>query len=110
MRRIMKVGLRAFAGAAALVLLFAPVAHAQQGAASLTEAQTAGIKRVKEMIEAVNSGDYATMRAYFDAQSDPNGFVNALARYHSTRGYDLLRVELVPGRSDFVAGIVRNRV
>ena len=58
--------------------------------------QTAGVKRVKEMIEALNTGDYATIRAYFDAQSDPNGFANALGRYHLSRGFDLLRVELVP--------------
>ena len=107
-------GLRAFAGAAALVLSLATVARAQQRAqpdtAPLTEAQTAGIKRVKEMIVALNSGDYATIRAYFDAQSDPNGFGNALGRYHISRGYDLLRVELVPGRGDLVAGIVRNRI
>ena len=110
MRRMMTVGLRAFAGAAALVLSIATVAHAQQDPAPPTEAQTAGIKRVKEMIEALNSGDYATIRAYFDAQSDPNGFGNALGRYHISRGYDLLRVELVPGRGDLVAGIVRNRI
>ena len=114
MRRIGRVGSGAFAGTAALVLSLAAVAHAQQKAqpdtTPLTEVQTAGVKRVKEMIEALNSGDYATMRAYFDAQSDPNGFVNALGRYHLSRGYDLLRVELVPTRGDLVAGIVRNRI
>jgi CubicO group peptidase (beta-lactamase class C family) len=103
----------AFAGAAGLVLSLAAVAHTQQKApdtAPMTEVQTAGVKRVKEMIEALNSGDYATIRAYFDAQGDPNGFVNALSRYHYSRGYDLLRVELVPNRGDLVAGIVGNRI
>jgi D-alanyl-D-alanine carboxypeptidase len=107
--------LGAFAGAVALSLSLslAAVAHTQQKApdtAPLTEVQTAGVKRVKEMIEALNSGDYATIRAYFAAQSDPHGFENALSRYHFTRGYDLVRVETVPGRGDLVAGIVRNRI
>ena len=114
MRRLMRDGLRVFAGAAALVLSLATVAHAQQKAqpetAPLTEVQTAGVKRVKEMIEALNSGNYATIRAYFDAQGDPNGSANALGRYQDSRGYDLLRVELVPDRGDLVAGIVRNRI
>jgi D-alanyl-D-alanine carboxypeptidase len=103
----------ASAGAVALALSLVAVAHTQQQApdtAPMTEVQTAGVKRVKEMIAALNSGDYATMRAYFDAQGDPNGFVNALNRYHYSRGYDLLRVELVPNRDDLVAGIVRNRI
>ena len=109
----MRKSLRGFCGAAALVLSLAAVAHTQQNApdtAAMTEVQTAGVKRVKEMIEALNSGDYATIRAYFEAQSDPNGFVNALGRYHHSRGYNLLRVELVPDRGDLVAGIVRNRI
>jgi hypothetical protein len=110
----MRVCPRAFTGAAALVLSLATVTHAQQNAqpetAPLTEVQTAGVKRVKEMIEALNSGDYATIRAYFDAQGDPNASENALSRYHLSRGYDLLRVELVPNRGDLVAGIVRNRI
>jgi len=112
----MSNSLGALAGAAALALSIATVPHAQQpqqaqpDAAPMTETQTAGVKRVKEMIEALNSGDYATIRAYFDAQSDPAGFENALGRYHLSRGYDLLRVELVPNRGDLVAGIVRNRI
>src|SRR5687767_658282 len=113
MRRIMKNRLGAFAGAVALALSLATVAHTQQKApdtATLTDVQTAGVKRVREMIEALNSGNYATIRAYFDAQSDPNGFVNALGQYHLSRGFDLLRVELVPNRPDLFAGIVRNRI
>ena len=113
MRRIMRNSFGIFLGAAALVLSVAAVAHTQQKApdtAPMTEVQTAGVKRVKEMIEALNSGDYATIRAYFEAQGDPNGFENALGRYHLSRGYDLMRVELVPDRGDLVAGIVRNRI
>lgn len=103
----------ALAGAAALALSLVAVAHTQQKApdtAPMTAVQTAGVQRVREMIEALNSGDYATMRTYFAAQSDPSGFENALGRYHLSRGYDLLRVELVPNRGDLVAGIVRNRI
>ena len=105
--------LRAFAGAAALALSIAAVAPAQRAqldSTPLTEVQTAGVKRVREMIEVLNSGDYATIRAYFDGQRDPNGSVNALSRYHYSRGYDLLRVETVPNRGDLVAGVVRNRI
>jgi D-alanyl-D-alanine carboxypeptidase len=106
---------RAFAAAAALALSIATVPHAQQqraqpDAGPMTEVQTAGVKRVREMIQALNSADYATIHAYFAVQSDPNGFVNALGRYHLSRGYDLLRVELVPDRDNLVAGIVRNRL
>jgi CubicO group peptidase (beta-lactamase class C family) len=100
----MRNGSRAIAGAAAVALWLTAVPHA------LTDVQSAGVKRVNEMIEALNSGNYATMRAYFQAQSDPNGLENALGRYHLSRGYDLLRVELVPNRGDLVAGIVRNRM
>ena len=113
MRRIIRDGLRSFAGAAALALSIAAVAPAQQAQpdpATLTEVQTAGVKRIKEMIAVLNSGDYATIRAYFDGQRDPNGSVNALSRYQHSRGYDLLRVETVPNRGDLVAGIVRNRL
>ena len=111
MKPITRARIAVFVGAAALSI--AAVAHAQQvqpNADPLTEAQTAGVKRVREMIEALNTGDYATIRAYFDTQSDPNGSSNALDRYQESRGYDLLRVELVPNRGDLVAGIVRNRI
>jgi CubicO group peptidase (beta-lactamase class C family) len=116
MRRIMRNRLGAFSAAAALALSIAAVTYAQQqpqaqpAAAPMTDVQTAGVKRVKEMIEALNSGDYATIRAYFDAQSDPSGFENALGQYHLSRGFDLVRVELVPTHGDMVAGIVRNRI
>jgi D-alanyl-D-alanine carboxypeptidase len=103
----------AVAGAVALALSLATLAHTQQnapGTAPMTAVQAAGVTRVQEMIGALNSGDYATIRTYFEAQSDPNGFENALGRYQYSRGYDLLRVELVPNRPDLVAGIVRNRM
>jgi CubicO group peptidase (beta-lactamase class C family) len=105
--------LRAFSGVAALALSMAAVAPAQQpqtDPATMTEAQTAGVKRLKETLEVLNTGDYAKIRAYFEAQRDPNGLENALSRYHLTRGYDLMRVEVVPNRGDLVAGIVRNRI
>src|SRR5687767_6528910 len=113
MRRIIRACLRAFVGATGLVVSLAAVAHTQQTAsntAPLTAVQTAGVKSFKDMIKAVNSGDYAPIRDYFDGQRDPNGSVNALSRYHHSRGYDLLRVETVPNRGDLVAGIVRNRL
>ena len=102
-------------GAAALALSVAMVPQAQQqakpDAAPMTETQIAGVKRVKDVIDVLNTGDYPTIRAYFDANSvDENGLVNALSRYHLSRGYDLIRVEMVPNHDDVVAGIVRNRI
>lgn len=119
MTRITTASSRSFAGGLALALSLSAVAQTQQApqtrqtpqsTTAMTEVQAAGVKRVAEMIAALNSGDYATMRAYFETQRDPNGFVNALGRYHLSQGYDLLRVELVPDRPDLVAGIVRNRL
>ena len=126
MRRIMRDCLRAFAGAAALALSIAAVAPAQQAQpdpAPLTEAQTAGVKRLKEIIEVLNTGDYAKTRAYFEANSvdirtDVPGvkpgswneqvFSQVLYRYYMSRGYDLVRVTTEPSRGD-VVGILRNR-
>src|SRR5436853_41285 len=114
MRSITRGRIAACVHAAALALSIAAAANAQQNTqpvtAPLTEMQAAGVKRVKEMIEALNTGSYATIRAYFDAQVDPNGSANALDLYKESLGYDLLRVELVPNRGDLVAGIVRNRI
>lgn len=117
MRSSMSPSLRFF-GAAALTLSIATVPHAQQqqlqhaqpDAARMTEVQTAGVQRVKEMIEAINTGDYAAIRAYFDGQRDPNGAANALDLYNESLGYDLLRVELIPNDGVLFAGIVRNRI
>jgi CubicO group peptidase (beta-lactamase class C family) len=103
----------AFGGAAVLALSLAAVAHTQQKApdtAPMTDAQTAGAKRVKEVIDLLNAGDYAATRAYFEAQIDPNGLVNALARHHLSGGFDLIRVTAVPSRDDVVAGIVRSKL
>jgi CubicO group peptidase (beta-lactamase class C family) len=136
MRRITGIRRGAAAGAAALALSIATVAHAQQAQpeeAPLTEAQAAGVKRLHEVIEALNTGDYATIRAYFEENSlvppAPPGrtnppdvmkyawgtpqFSRALATYRHSGGLDLIRVTTVPDRGDFrdiVAGIVRNRL
>ena len=123
MRRIMTVRLNAFARAAAFVLSVASVAHAQQDPAPLTEAQTAGLRRLKEIIEVLNTGDYSKTRAYFEANSvdirtdvpgvtpgswHETAFAQVLGRYRTSRGLDLMRVTTEPGRGD-VVGIVRNR-
>ena len=126
MRRIMSDGVRAFAGAAALVLSMAAVAPAQQAQpdpAPLTEAQTAGVRRLKELIEVLNTADYAKIRAYFEANSvdirtdvpgvkagswNVTAFASALDRYSASRGIDVVRVTTEPSRGD-VVGIFRNR-
>jgi CubicO group peptidase (beta-lactamase class C family) len=119
MKRMTRNSLGAFGGAAALALSLAAVAPAQQPqqeTAPMTEAQidaevvryAAGVKRLKEVLAVLNTGDYATIRAYFEANSDENALSNALGRYHLSRGYDLMRVTTEPNRGD-VVGIVRNR-
>ncbi|MES2521283.1 MAG: serine hydrolase domain-containing protein [Gemmatimonadota bacterium] len=127
MQRIMRV--RAFA-VAVLSLSMASVAGAQRAvqaqpdAAPMTELQTAELKRLKEMIEVLNTGEYAKMRAYFDANSvaSPGStpraapfsghvptFSHILDRYNQSRGLDLVRVTTDPARGEIV-GIVRNRL
>ena len=126
MRRITRADSRAFTVFAALALSITAAAHAQQAppdAAPLTEAQTAGVRRLKEIIEVLNTGDYAKTRAYFEANSvdirtDVPGvkpgswnvttFASALDRYSASRGLDVVRVTTEPSRGD-VVGIVRNR-
>ena len=126
MRRTMRACSRAFAGSATLVLSLAAVAHGQQAqldTTSLTELQIAGVRRLKEMIEVLNTGDHAKMRAYFEANSvgapDPQGaktfsghvptLSHILNRYSTSRGVDLVRVTTEPSRGEMVA-IVRNRL
>jgi CubicO group peptidase (beta-lactamase class C family) len=127
MRRTIRVCLRSFAGAAALALSIVAVAPAQQAPpdpAPMTEAQTAAVKRLKEMLEVLNTGDYEKMRAYFDANSvgtpDPSPrarpfsghvptFSHLLNRYSASHGLDLVRVTPEPSNGAVVA-IVRNRL
>lgn len=97
---------------------------AQPNAVTLTEAQTAGVKRLKEVLAVLNTGDYATTRAYFEANSvrifpvppgsrkfswEVGAFSQVLARFHRSGGLDLVRVTTEPLRGD-VVGIVRNRL
>ena len=126
MQRTMRAWSGAFAGAAALVLSTAAAAPAQQAPpdpAPLTETQTAGVRRLKEVIEVLNTGDHAKTRAYFEANSvdirtDVPGvtpgewhrtaFAQVLGRYRTSRGLDVVRVTTDPASGD-VVGIVRNR-
>jgi CubicO group peptidase (beta-lactamase class C family) len=136
MRRIARSSLGIVAGAAlALAVSTAPAAHAQQAQqdeAPLSLAQAAGVRRLQEVLEVLNTGDYTTMRAYFEANSLPPAgppgapipserdyswgmpqFSKALITYHDSHGLDLIRVTTVPDRGDIrnlVAGIVRNRL
>jgi CubicO group peptidase (beta-lactamase class C family) len=129
MRRLMRVRTGAFVGAAALVLSVAPIAHAQQAKpepASLTEVQNAGVKRLKELIEVMNTGDHPVMVSYLKANTikapfagPPGGELNTVvdmviqavaSTYHSSLGLDLVRVTTHPSDDDAVVGIVRNRL
>jgi CubicO group peptidase (beta-lactamase class C family) len=117
--------------AGTLLTLMAATAPAQAPAdtATLTATQSAAVKRLKEVIEVMNTGDYATIRAYIEANSvhtvaynPPNqktypwekqALSQVLAQYRRTRGVDLVRISTEtrgnPVRSDIV-GIVRNRL
>lgn len=115
MKRIMRGGLTALVGAAVLSLSSATVLPAQQSQqpqqdmVPMTDAQTAGVKRLKEVIEVLNTGDYAKIRAYFEAQGDEKWLANALMRHRISRGFDLMRVTTDPEHDAMVVGIVRNR-
>ncbi len=122
------VGLGAFAGAAALALSIAVVAHARQpqaGAAPPTQAEIAAspaVKRLEELLAAVNSGDTAAMLAYIQATSVQTTLPPAPAwlspgaplavrvleihRYNS-QGLDLVRVARV--QDSRALAVVRNK-
>jgi D-alanyl-D-alanine carboxypeptidase len=125
--------LGACAGPVTLALSLATVAHTQQKAtdtAPLTEVQTAGVKRVKEIIEVLNTGDYATIRAYLEANSvhtvaynpptqktlpwEKQALRQILDQYRRSRGVDLVRVATAFSHRDVVlpdvVGVVRNRL
>ncbi len=125
MRRLTRADSRAFTVVAALALSITAAAHAQQApdTAPLTEAQTAGVRRLRDIIEVLNTGDYAKTRASFETNSvdirtdvpgvkpgswNVTAFASALDRYSASRGLDVVRVTTEPSRGD-VVGIVRNR-
>jgi D-alanyl-D-alanine carboxypeptidase len=132
MRRITRIGLAAFLGAAVLTLSLSAVARGQLRAqptepdpASLTDVQKASLTRMKEVLEVVNTGNHATIVAYFKANAvkttypGPPGAepitheqmaiqVGVLRAWRSG-GLDLLRVIIDPS-SGAVGGIVRNRM
>ena len=109
-------GLGALAGAAVLAFSIAVVG----------QAQSPGVKRLEEMIAVLNTGDYATTRAYFEANSvrvfpvppgskpyswEVGAFSQALGTYRRSRGVDLVRVTTVTQNERLITvGIVRNRL
>ena len=119
-----RVSLRAFASAAALALSIAVVAQEQQAQPdAATEAQFAGVRRLKEVIAVLNTGEYATIRRYFETNSvrifpvppsakkfswEVGAFSQVLNRYRQSGGVDLVRTTIDP-KGDIV-GIVRNRL
>ena len=126
----MKARLTQSAGAALLLLSIAAVAPAQAAqqapvdTTSLTDLQRAGVKRLREMSDVLNTGDHAKMRAYFEANSvgapDPASganpftghvptFSHILDRWSTSRGLDFVRLAIEPARGEMVA-IVRNRL
>ena len=124
----MRVRLAVVAGAAALALSIAAVPHAQQAqpdGASLTDAQKASLKHLKEVLAVVNTGDPVAIRAYIKAHSVKKPFPvppgeeartfedmaiqSGVLAYRRSHGLDLVRVTTEPSRGE-VVGIVRNRL
>lgn len=109
--------LKTSAVAAAAALMFAPVVQAQQAqpdAAPATEAQIAAspaVKRLKELLEVVNSGDSARIKTWVQAaaaQPGPVPVAVTLDLYHRSRGLDLVRMQTVEGSG--IVAVLRNRL
>ena len=117
----------AVAAAAAGICGASIIAYAQAPAITLPDTPTdpfaASVKRLNEVLAVLNTGEYGTIRRYFEANSvrvfpvppgtkksswEVGAFSQVLARYHRSRGYDLVRVTVDP-KGDIV-GIVRNRI
>lgn len=120
MGRMTKLGLAVFAGAAALALSLAAVAHAQTfrtqatqpDTASLNEAQKASLRHLKELLAVVNTGDSPAVVSYLKANTATPQAVEEIVTMTGLsgdhRGYDLVRVTTGPGGA--VVGIVRNKL
>jgi CubicO group peptidase (beta-lactamase class C family) len=132
LKRITTGGLVAFAGAAALALSMAMAAvtqaqPAEPDPASLTDVQKTSLKRLKEWLAVVNTGDVASIVSYLKTNtvkkpvSGPPGppgsaprtsedmaIMTSLGRYQASNGLDLVRVTTGPDGA--VVGIVRNRM
>lgn len=113
----MKLILKMSTAAAAVALAFAPVVQAQQArpdAPPPTEAEIAAspaVKRLKELLEVVNGGDVARIRAWVQtaaAQPGPVPVAVTLDLYHGSRGLDLVRVQTVEGNG--MVAVLRNRL
>ncbi|HEX9947811.1 MAG TPA: serine hydrolase domain-containing protein [Allosphingosinicella sp.] len=118
----MKLILRMSAAAAAVTLSFAPVVQAQQAqpdaatptpSPAPTEAQIAAspaVKRLKELLEAVN-GDPAGIKAYAEAAAaapGPGSVAYVRDLHHRSRGLDLVRVQTV--KENGTVAVVRSRL
>jgi CubicO group peptidase (beta-lactamase class C family) len=106
----------AMSAAAAVALALAPVVRAQQPQADAPRASEAeiaaspAVKRLKELLEAVN-GDPAGIKAYVDAaaaEPGPGSVAYVRDLHHRSRGLDLVRVLTVEGNG--VIAVVRNRL
>ena len=116
-------GVGAFAVAAVLALSIAAVARAQQAQSDAEITASPAVKRLKELLEVVNSGDTAAMLAYVQANSvqtalppgpvlpspaAPLGVRVLEIHRQNSHGLDLVRVATVEGNS--ALAVVRNKV
>jgi D-alanyl-D-alanine carboxypeptidase len=101
----------------AAALASSPVARAQQAgpdAAPVTEARIAAspaVKRLKELLEVLNGGDAARIKAWVQvaaAQPGPVAVAVTLDLYHGSRGLDLVRVETLTDNG--LVAVLRNRL
>jgi CubicO group peptidase (beta-lactamase class C family) len=113
----MKPTLKTLTVAAAVTLTYASVVQAEQAqpdAAPATEAEIAAspaVKRLKELLEVVNSGDAARIKTYVEAAAarPGPGPVAALRDLHRrSHGLDLVRV--VTAKDNGTVAVVRNRL
>jgi CubicO group peptidase (beta-lactamase class C family) len=109
--------LKVSAMAAAATIAFAPLVQAQQaqpGAPAATEAEIAAspaVKRLKELLEAVNSGDAAAIKTYADAAAakpGPDAVAYVRDLHRRSHGFDLVRVARVEDNG--IVAVVRNRL
>lgn len=88
-----------------------PAAAQQSGSAEAEAAVSPAVKRLNELLDAVNSGDAAGIKAYVEAaaaQPGPGSIAYVRDLHRRSRGLDLVRLTKV--EENGVEAVVRNRL